>query len=288
MAFDVYELFKSRKITADFDTSTTVLEMYGKKSFDESEVFAAFLAASPLTFGGVPFKSLDVQPIGGGHWTATATYSTKGTTEKIDGQAGPTASTTPTPPTVPGATDPLTHDYSIDINTYTEKITQSKFTEHMIKRGGGDPPDNKNAIGITQDGEILGCDRIAPGLEFSITKTLGFITRGYLIVLYELTAKVNSATFYGFPAGSVLFMGAQARPKDTSSVTVQYKFSVSPEETDITICDGLVVPSKKGHEFLWVSYKDATSENVLWKIPDAAYVERIYDEGDFSLLGLGG
>jgi hypothetical protein len=38
---------------------------------------------------------------------------------------------------------------------------------------------------------------------------------------------------------------------------------------------------------LWVAYRNAQSENKITQQPFAVYVERVFDEGDFSLLGLG-
>ena len=51
----------------------------------------------------------------------------------------------------------------------------------------------------------------------------------------------------------------------------------------------IVVASKKGWEYLWVRYEDAEDDaaNVLVKKPTAAYVEKVYEDGDFSVLGLG-
>ena len=44
---------------------------------------------------------------------------------------------------------------------------------------------------------------------------------------------------------------------------------------------------KKGWEYLWVRYADAEDQNVLVKRPIAAYVEQVYESGNFALLGIG-
>ena len=45
---------------------------------------------------------------------------------------------------------------------------------------------------------------------------------------------------------------------------------------------------KKGWEYLWVRYEDAedAAANALVKKPTAAYVEKVYEEGDFAGLGI--
>jgi hypothetical protein len=49
------------------------------------------------------------------------------------------------------------------------------------------------------------------------------------------------------------------------------------------------VASKKGWEYLWVRYADEedAGSSTLVKKPVAAYVERVYEEGNFAALGIG-
>ena len=47
--------------------------------------------------------------------------------------------------------------------------------------------------------------------------------------------------------------------------------------------------NKKGWEYLWVRYEDEedTDANALVKRPVAAYIEKVYRDGNFSALGIG-
>jgi len=49
------------------------------------------------------------------------------------------------------------------------------------------------------------------------------------------------------------------------------------------------VASKKGWEYLWVRYADAedATPKAIVKVPVAVYIEKVYEEGDFSGLGIG-
>src|SRR5690606_20953075 len=62
----------------------------------------------------------------------------------------------------------------------------------------------------------------------------------------------------------------------------------SPNRTGISVgpISGI---SKKGWEYLWVRYADAedTGSNTLVKQPVAAYVEKVYEDGNFAALGIG-
>ncbi|MFN4261629.1 MAG: hypothetical protein ACK4RK_20290 [Gemmataceae bacterium] len=84
---------------------------------------------------------------------------------------------------------------------------------------------------------------------------------------------VRNSTFFFFTLG-------------TEDWEIIFRFAASPNATDLTVGDIQGI-EKKGWEYLWVRYADAEDENTLVKQPIAAYVERVYDYGDFSLLGIG-
>jgi len=66
---------------------------------------------------------------------------------------------------------------------------------------------------------------------------------------------------------------------------ITHRFSASPNKTGLTIGD-ITGIEKKGWEYLWVRYADAedTAAKTLVKKPAAVYVEKVYEEGDFSVL----
>lgn len=40
-------------------------------------------------------------------------------------------------------------------------------------------------------------------------------------------------------------------------------------------------------EYLWIRYADSEDQKVLVKVPIAVYVEQVYGEGNFAVLGIG-
>lgn len=48
----------------------------------------------------------------------------------------------------------------------------------------------------------------------------------------------------------------------------------------------MTVAQKRGWDYLWVRFGEKAVQGVLLKVPIAAYVERVYEDGDFSQLGL--
>lgn len=295
MAFEVVELSDSRKVSSTWNDSSATLEFFGRGSMDDTTARAGFASVIPTVFMGLLLENISVNPIGGPNWTATATYKSF-VLEVGAPQFGdplpplpPGTSPPPPPPPAPDDNEALGPEYSFDLSAVTEHITQSKETIHRIKRftssEAGSAPDNQRAIGITLDGEVQGVDRFTPYLEWSTTRTWGYITKKYLRTLYSLVGTTNAATFYGWAKGEVLFLGASASIKQKATVT--YKFAVSPNLVDVIVCTALDIPTKGGWEYLWVAYSPVPDKNRITMQPDSAYVERIYDEGDFTKIGVG-
>ncbi|MCK4625174.1 MAG: hypothetical protein KAV00_07685, partial [Phycisphaerae bacterium] len=58
--------------------------------------------------------------------------------------------------------------------------------------------------------------------------------------------------------------------------------------TGLTVGD-IVNINKKGWEYMWVRYADAedAAAKAIVKKPVAVYIEKVYEDGDFSTLGIG-
>ena len=119
--------------------------------------------------------------------------------------------------------------------------------------------------------------------------SLAAVTDAYKQALFNLTGKVNSGPFRGLAAGECLFLGASGSQRGESDWEITFKFAGSPNKTNIQIGDLQPVPAKKGWEYLWVKYREEedTAASSLVQRPVAAYVEKVYPEGDFSGLGIG-
>ena len=161
----------------------------------------------------------------------------------------------------------------------------------------GPAPDFKGAIGVTTDG-VEGVDITVPVFSFAVTRYMApaSVTTAYVGNLYQLTGKVNSGNFtvtldngvtLSFNAGECLFLGASGSKRGDEDWEITFRFAGSPNKTNLTIGD-ITVPAKAGWEYLWVRYSDQEDGDAkaLVKRPIAAYVEKVYDAGNLSLLGL--
>jgi hypothetical protein len=290
MAIEAYELYNSRRVNIGFDQQNAVLSFFCRGTTDDALARAAILSITPLVFFGLLFQDMDVNPLGGGCWTAEAKYDSAVPTEN-PGMGG--ASPPPPPPAAPGGTDALGAGFAFDISVVTENVKIAKALVTSAGRFGNVPPDTKNLIGVTADGEVTGCDRYTPKFEWSVTRKFGFVTLNYYKTLMGLVGTTNDNTWYGFSRGENLCIGASGNGKDAANVEVTMKFAAQPNqgvvagEDPIEICPGLVIQSKRGWEYLDVHYLQQPDASVLTMQPEFAYVWRIYEESNFALFGIG-
>jgi hypothetical protein len=166
--------------------------------------------------------------------------------------------------------------------------------------GLADGASMKGAIAVDDRG-VNGVDVVVPALSWTESYEVpsSYVTSAYIRNLARLTGSVNDASFRGFAAGEVLFVGGQGShewddQRGHGPWSLSYKFVASPN------CgNGKTMPSQKigdidgvevgGHEYVWVRYasSDDTSKNQIVRLPVAVYVNRVYPDGDFSQLGIG-
>jgi hypothetical protein len=289
MATRTYELYDSREVTNGFDGPSARLKFRTLEAADEIEAIASVSAVAPSAFNGLPLKTYTLTPLGGGAWTTEANYAPKDSAP-IDGQGNP--ADPPESPGEPAGDEPLTDEYSFDTSGGTIHITQSVATREAKGRDGDQAADFGRAIGVSKDG-VAGTDVISPKLEFSVTKEVEYVTLDYVRVLRDLTATTNKEPFLGFQAGEVLFTGAKGS-RQGGPWKVQYSFLTAKNRDLVVIVPGanandppiLSLPNVRGHDYVWVTYEDAEDEGELIQRPRAAYAEQVYEEGDFTKLGI--
>jgi hypothetical protein len=149
-----------------------------------------------------------------------------------------------------------------------------------------DAPDFENAINVAED-SIEGCDIVAPTLSFERRITIPILNIAYIQTAMSLIGKVNNRPFYHFEPGEVLYLGCVADKENASAWKVTHKFRVERNRRNIRVTKDIVVPLKRGHDYLWVKYRPTARWGIVVQEPVGAYVSVVYEEGDFSLLGIG-
>jgi len=238
---------------------------------DDAQVFEAVLETAPMTHNGLARQDEDIkiEPQGNGLWFAEVSY--KQVTLQWPSQDGTDEFKGP--------------EYAFDTTGGTHHIEHSQKTERAY---GSENLDFGGHIGVN-NGEVAGVDVVIPNLEFTERHYLvdGRVTHDYVKLLRDTTGTVNKAAFRGFEAGEVLFLGARGDRTDPGYWSVEFMFAVSKNKRGIVIGD-CEVGLKKGWQHLWIHYreeKDDTGKFIIPK-PVAVYVETVYDETDFTTLGI--
>jgi hypothetical protein len=104
---------------------------------------------------------------------------------------------------------------------------------------------------------------------------------------------VNNGPFKGFNPGEVLFLGATGTLRDQFWWEITFEFAASPSLTNVVINEGgtdqITVAEVGGWDYLWTTStesEDGTAFAIALGL-EAAYVDRVYDDGDLSFLGIG-
>lgn len=251
-------------------------------SGSEDDLRAALVAAIARTYNQMPLERIDYDELVDGKcYECTARYQT---------------------PEIVDLTVPGTSSYSFAITAATQHITQSRQQVGTYTGPGVFPVDYGGAIGVDMDGTVQGTDIPVPQFAFDETHLFAdsAVTSAFKGVIFSLAAKTNAAPFKGLAIGEGLFMGATGGKRADSNWEITFNTAGSPNATNLVIGEGtpygpITVAAKKGWEYLWVEYVQTevtvggglTPKKRLATVPLQANVERVYDPGDFTLLGIG-
>jgi hypothetical protein len=243
-----------------------------------ARIYAA--GATPVIAGGLWRQNIEVTNVGHDIWDVDVTYGPYGKKEQQSGD----------------------FKWGFDSTGGTKHITQGIrhvdgfFCDASMDGFDSNPYDG--SINVNENNEVEGVDVIDKAFKWTENRQLELadFAWSYAQIIDQLTGTVNDAPFRGFEEGSVLFEGAQGQfsAKDPTVFDVTYHFNRSRPITDggpgSTIGDsvhGIKNIEKKGWEYLWVHYITVNGTKELGKKAWTAYVEQVYDSGDFSLLGIG-
>lgn len=244
---------------------------------DEAEALAILDTTAPLLVDTLARQSIEVEEehvdetdADACIWTGTAQYGLPGA-----------ASQTP-----PSTGDSV---FSFDTSGGTQHITVSRETVGAYGTNAS-VSDYGKAIGW-EKGSIQGTDITVPIYTWAETHYLAnsIVTSGYRGALFTLTGRTNNASFKGMAAGECLFMGASGTKRSSGEDwEINFRFASSPNRSGITI-GSIANIEKKGWEYMWVFYKEKKHGTLkeFVPVPQRVYVERVYEDGDFSILGIG-
>lgn len=149
------------------------------------------------------------------------------------------------------------------------------------------------AINVVDDEGKLRCEgvNISPPHEvftLSYVAGSGIVTGAYQLTVEGLCGKVNSTTFRGRPAGSVMLVRAAGGRDRSGKWSIEFGFGYIANATDVPVGETIIIPAKDGFDYLWAYYENKKNNDVLQvvKQPKYAFVERIFPRADLNALSL--
>lgn len=179
----------------------------------------------------------------------------------------------------------LNYSFSIGGGSYhmNSAIAQTEYDP-----AGDTAPEVNGAI--NDDGERVHGISVPtqPAMEFTIEarKTAGQVTNAYLTTVSDLVYKTNVATFEGWAAKEVLFMGLTGSRTGDDEFVLNYKFGRRENVASDTVAG--VTISYNGWDYVWVRWKDKfnAANNQMDTVTAGVYVASVHSTGDFSGLAL--
>lgn len=180
--------------------------------------------------------------------------------------------------------------YTFGTSGGTQHVTVSKSTRSYPPAGAANQaPDVKGLIGATKDG-VEGCDIVVRVYDWEEARVFqdSDITLAYKKTVRDLTGTTNQKPFRGFNPREVLFMGASGTLRGDGLWEITFRFASGTNQKALTV--GTITGIEKdAWEYLNVMHRDKadTAAKAMGREVIGVYVHQVYDEGDFSLLGIG-
>lgn len=234
---------------------------------DQALILLASTAPSFYLLDGIVLAKVEysVTPTSHNMWDGTARY-TKRSREREELQEGESS-------------------YQFETGGGSIHLTHALSTTSYP--AGAAPVDNA----IEFDGEsIKGTDIQSAVYNFSETHIIpaASVDAAYKLALFRATGKTNNATFRGFAAGEVLFLGASGTQRGDGAWDVNFRFAAQENKTGLTI-GGISGIAKKGWEYLWVRWSTEadTASGTTRPKAKAVYVQKVYEDHNYGNLAIG-
>lgn len=298
----IKELFDSRTFSIDQTGGSATFRYYIHGESDERAAYELVIANAPVEWYSFVRDTVDMgSRIGINQWMPVVNYSVP-VFQPNEAPPPGNAQTDPPPSPPPppagggggGGGGESLGGVSFTIGLENQHVYKSLETIEKKGKGGAAAADFKRLIGVTADGKVEGVDIGVPVATINRRVTLPYLSVDYFKNLIYLVGRTNADPWWLFSYEEGLFVGASGQDKGGGGFEVNFEFKYSATKKNIVIRPddpagtGITIVEKKGWHYLWVAYKPEidTVANAMVERPVAAYVERVYDTGGFSWLGI--
>lgn len=271
----VVEAFQSGRLTQGKSGSGElrfiITDVDMTSGFTEQALVNAVAAVAPTTFAGLVRTDISVEQLSNEVWTSKVSYAKN---RIVVAETAPYALTF------------STQGETVNVQQALSQTSYSLSEQYTVAEIG-------NAVNVDMDGVPQGVEIIAPKFEFTETHIVSaaVVEGNYTIpasgnlagvpyssgtkikwttLIASATGTVNDDIFRSFPAGSVLFAGANGSRQEDGDYEISYAFVVSPNKIlafpkfdqngePVQTSGGeteTVSVTKGGHQFLWFHHQE--------------------------------
>lgn len=298
MSITVSERFQSRRGTGDGYEFLYQVITDDPDTDTETEMRAAMVAASPDDYEDKSRQGItEWEQQSNTLWFGTVTYSNNEVRA------------------LEGSGSSLRQRVRYSTAGGTQHVTQSletmgRFAVNPLNDETDDAfaRDFKGAIGVGADGDVTGVDIGVGSFDFVVelhipkSEVTIDVIRAHFELAFHTNAETFSVTFFegvssadlviDFEEGEVLFTGCTDASEDGDYLNFTLGFSALPNisgSSEALSVGDITIEEKKGWDHLWVFYGPDVWEGTgdfKAKVvkPASAYVERVFDPGDFDRL----
>ena len=279
---EIYEIFQSESGKDGTGRNSKRKRLYHVLgSDDDATIMAEVYAEAPTTFvssaGDLVLDDISKTQIGPEFWACEANYIDPEKQEDKKKRAENTLVA------------------SWDTTGGTQHITTSLETRGSARRSASlsDPEDFRKAIEVTESG-VNGTDIVVPQLRLELEYKFpnASVTDAYIRKLRDLTGTTNNATFKGWAKGDLLFIGSSGRQSSQGGISARFIFAAGKAVTGSFggFVDGsgaTVSLTKYAHDHLWYYFAREDGDLAVVQRPKWLFIERVYEESDFTEIGIG-
>ncbi len=186
------------------------------------------------------------------------------------------------------AEPPETNDseFGFSVQTQTVNVTHALSQNRYPSTA----PSHGTAINVDENGQPQGIDQQFAVAEYTETHWLpeSQITVPWFRTISGIVGKTNNATFRNFTARELLLTGVDGSRRGRGDWRVNFRWAHGTHQTGITVA-GISSVNKEAHDYVWVTWeKEVDGTANRFKVSAVGvYVARIYDQADYSGLGIG-
>lgn len=149
-------------------------------------------------------------------------------------------------------------------------------------------PDRQKSSSEFNSAKPITVDPLPNSRRLRYTTSASFVNDTYLDMVEDLVTRgvFNSAIYLGRAVGTLQLVQFSVTENDVDNWTLTFGFGYRAIKTNISVGDGVVIPTLRGCDYYWLREKNSYKDGKLQPKTDAAIVGQAWDLAPLAPLNL--